>query len=132
MEIMMINDAIRAKMLGETSANEIREIAVNNGMHSLREVGLSKIVAGETSIPLARYGSSNAAQMKTAYRRGLGLRYGRAMQVIAGVHFNYSFSDDFWQRYQQLLENNDLQQDFISEQYMGLIRNLLPKHRKIY
>ena len=83
------------------------------------------VVAGETSIPLAQYGSSNAAQMKTAYRRGLGLRYGRAMQVIAGVHFNYSFSDDFWQRYQPLLNNNDNLQDFISEQYMGLVRNLL-------
>ncbi len=83
------------------------------------------VVAGETSIPLAQYGSSNAAQMKTVYRRGLGLRYGRAMQVIAGVHFNYSFSDNFWQRYQLLLNNNDSLQDFISEQYMGLIRNLL-------
>jgi glutamate--cysteine ligase len=83
------------------------------------------VVAGETSIPLAQYGTSNAAQMKTTYRRGLGLRYGRAMQVIAGVHFNYSFSDDFWQQYQQLLKNEDPLQDFISEQYMGLIRNLL-------
>jgi len=83
------------------------------------------VVAGETSIPLAKYGSSNAAQMKTAYRRGLGLRYGRAMQVIAGVHFNYSFSDDFWQQYQQLLNNTDDKQTFISDQYMGLIRNLL-------
>ncbi len=83
------------------------------------------VVAGETSIPLAKYGSSNAAQMKTAYRRGLGLRYGRAMQVIAGVHFNYSYSDDFWQCYQQLLGNKDPSVDFISEQYMGLIRNLL-------
>jgi glutamate--cysteine ligase len=83
------------------------------------------VVAGETSIPLARYGSSNAAQMKTAYRRGLGLRYGRAMQVIAGVHFNYSFSDAFWKRYQQQLNNSDNFQDFISEQYMGVVRNLL-------
>jgi len=83
------------------------------------------VVAGETSIPLAQYGSSNAAQMKTVYRRGLGLRYGRAMQVIAGVHFNYSFSDDFWQRYQKILNNDAPPQDFISEQYMGLIRNLL-------
>lgn len=83
------------------------------------------VVAGETSIPLAKYGSSNAAQMKTAYRRGLGLRYGRSMQVIAGVHFNYSFSDEFWQRYQQLLNNEQPLQDFISEQYMGLVRNLL-------
>ena len=83
------------------------------------------VVAGETSIPLARYGTSNAAQMKTAYRRGLGLRYGRAMQVIAGVHFNYSFSDEFWRLYQQLLNNDGPLQDFISEQYMGLVRNLL-------
>ena len=83
------------------------------------------VVAGETSIPLAKYGTSNAAQMKTAYRRGLGLRYGRAMQVIAGVHFNYSFSDSFWQQYQKLLNNTDDPQDFISEQYMGMVRNLL-------
>jgi len=83
------------------------------------------VVAGETGIPLAKYGSSNAAQMKTAYRRGLGLRYGRAMQVIAGVHFNYSFSQSFWLQYQQLLNNNDGLQEFISEQYMGMVRNLL-------
>ena len=93
------------------------------------------VVAGETGIPLAQYGSSNAAQMKTAYRRGLGLRYGRSMQVIAGVHFNYSFSDKFWRQYQPLLnktdgmQSDDLQagalQNFISDQYMGLIRNLL-------
>lgn len=83
------------------------------------------VVAGETSIPLAVYGSSNAAQMKTVYRRGLGLRYGRAMQVIAGVHFNYSFSEKFWQQYQQLLGDKGDHQDFISDQYMGLVRNLL-------
>jgi glutamate--cysteine ligase len=83
------------------------------------------VVAGETDIPLAQYGSSNAAQMKTVYRRGLGLRYGRAMQVIAGVHFNYSYSDEFWQCYQALLNNTDNYQDFVSDQYMGLVRNLL-------
>ena len=83
------------------------------------------VVAGETGIPLAKYGSSNAAQMKTVYRRGLGLRYGRAMQVIAGVHFNYSFSDKFWLLYQPLLNNTDNFQDFVSAQYMGLVRNLL-------
>ncbi len=83
------------------------------------------VVAGETDIPLARYGSSNAAQMKTIYRRGLGLRYGRAMQAIAGVHFNYSYSEQFWQIYQQQLNNSDELQDFISDQYMGVVRNLL-------
>jgi glutamate--cysteine ligase len=48
------------------------------------------VVEGDASIRIAQYGTSNAAQMKTAYRRGLGHRYGRMMQAIAGVHFNYS------------------------------------------
>ena len=43
------------------------------------------VVAGETSIPIADYGKSNAGMMKTVYRRGLGHRYGRVMQVISGA-----------------------------------------------
>jgi len=81
------------------------------------------VVAGETSIPIAQYGSSNAGMMKTVYRRGLGHR-GRVMQVIAGVHFNYSFSDDFWSLYQELEQRQGGRQDFISASYFGLIRNL--------
>ncbi|MGH8496248.1 MAG: glutamate--cysteine ligase, partial [Gammaproteobacteria bacterium] len=53
-------------------------------------------VAGESSIPLAHYGDSNVGTMKTVYRRGLGYRYGRAMQAISGVHFNYSLPERFW------------------------------------
>jgi len=82
------------------------------------------VVAGETSIPIAQYGRSNAGAMKTVYRRGLGHRYGRVMQVIAGVHFNYSFPDDFWPIYQDLERQTGHRQDFISAQYFGLIRNL--------
>jgi hypothetical protein len=54
------------------------------------------VLGGGASIPLARYGSSNAATMKTVYRRGLGNRYGRVMQIIAGVHFNFSVADALW------------------------------------
>ena len=82
------------------------------------------VVAGETSIPIARYGCSNAGIMKTVYRQGLGYRYGRVMQVIAGVHFNYSFPPEFWPLYADLERNRLPLQDFISEAYMGLIRNL--------
>ena len=45
---------------------------------------------------LAYYGESHIGRLKTVYRRGLGFRYGRQMQTIAGLHFNLSFSDDFW------------------------------------
>ncbi|MCK4864896.1 MAG: glutamate--cysteine ligase [Gammaproteobacteria bacterium] len=84
------------------------------------------VVAGETSIPLARYGSSNSGVMKTVYRRGLGHRYGRVMQVIAGVHFNFSFSEDFWPVFFNVnKENNErAQTELISEAYFSLLRNL--------
>jgi len=82
------------------------------------------VVAGGASIPIARYGTSNSGLMKTVYRRGLGYRYGRVMQVIAGVHYNYSFSADFWSAYQQLEGDTQPVQTFISEQYFALIRNL--------
>ncbi len=83
------------------------------------------VMAGESSIPIANYGSSNAGQMKSVYRRGLGHRYGRAMQVIAGVHFNYSLPESFWPIYKNLLAETELSlKDFQSEQYFSLIRNL--------
>jgi glutamate--cysteine ligase len=82
------------------------------------------VVAGETSIPIAQYGKSQAGMMKHIYRRGLAHRYGRVMQVIAGVHYNFSFTDDFWESYQQFKGDTGPLQDFISEQYFGMLRNL--------
>jgi len=83
------------------------------------------VVAGEKGIPIAHYGSSNLGMMKTVYRRGLGHRYGKMMQVIAGVHFNFSMQENFWPYYQGLNDNHSLTpQDFKSEQYFGMIRNI--------
>ena len=82
------------------------------------------LLEGAERIPLARYGNSNAARMKTIYRRGLGYRYGRTMQVIAGVHYNCSFVDDFWSAYRELLGETGDPVHFRSEAYMGLVRNI--------
>lgn len=80
-------------------------------------------IPDDDDIPLARYGSSNVGQMKTIYRRGLGFRYGRQMQTIAGVHFNYSVPKHFWGAYQDILGDTAAADDFRSEQYLCLIRN---------
>ena len=80
-------------------------------------------VPPHTEIPLARYGESNVGRMKTVYRRGLGHRYGRHMQTIAGVHFNYSLPDDFWPAYQAILEDDRPESEFRSIHYLGLVRN---------
>lgn len=74
-------------------------------------------------IPLAYYGESNIGRMKTIYRNGLGYRYGRTMQTIAGVHFNYSLPIDFWPAYQEQEESRHDEGDFRSSAYLGLIRN---------
>ncbi len=82
------------------------------------------VVPGETGIPIAQYGKSNAGMMKTVYRRGLGYRYGRVMQVIAGVHFNYSLPEAFWPVFQDLEGDPRAPIDFKSSSYFALIRNL--------
>lgn len=83
------------------------------------------LMTKEEDIPLAHYGSSNVGQMKHIYRRGLGYRYGRYMQTIAGVHYNFSMPEDFWSEYQMYKKNSDDLKDFISAEYLGLIRNYL-------
>lgn len=77
----------------------------------------------ERDIPLARYGRSNVGRMKTIYRRGLGYRYGRLMQTIAGVHFNYSLPDAFWPVYREHEGRRNDFHAFRSEAYLGLVRN---------
>ncbi len=59
----------------------------------------------DDAIPLGQYGDSNQGRIKTVYRMGLGHRYGRRMQAISGIHYNWSLAD------------------LTNEAYFGLIRN---------
>ncbi len=96
----------------------------------------------EDRIRLAQYGSSNLGQFKTLYRRGLGVRYGRRMQTIAGIHYNLSFPDSLWQAWQaeesagydplinKLPDDcktsaDQSPKDFVSGKYFGLVRNFI-------
>ncbi|MBM0104483.1 glutamate--cysteine ligase [Steroidobacter sp. S1-65] len=81
------------------------------------------MLEGDADIPIARYGRSNIGRMKEVYRLGLGHRYGRMMQAISGVHFNYSFPQQFWPVLAEALQKRNAGQDFISDQYFGLLRN---------
>lgn len=77
----------------------------------------------DAEIPVARYGSSNSGTMKTIYRVGLGHRYGRSMQTISGVHYNFSLPDDFWRELQQQEGDSQDLQEFKTQRYFALIRN---------
>ncbi len=80
-------------------------------------------IDGDESIPIAEYGSSNIGRMKHVYRHGLWHRYGRTMQSIAGIHFNYSVPEALWPVLHQQ-ENSQLDLEaFKADAYFGLIRN---------
>ena len=81
------------------------------------------VIAGNDKVPLAQYGSSNIAQLKTLYRKGLGFRYGRTMQTIAGIHYNFSLPDSCWKLLHELKGGGESFEDFRTAQYFALIRN---------
>ncbi len=95
----------------------------NIGDELLWATSMPCIVGGERTIPIAWYGESNVGWMKHVYRRGLDWRYGRAMQAISGIHFNYSFSDAFWEVLQDQEGDTRPRTAFVSDAYFRLIRN---------
>jgi glutamate--cysteine ligase len=80
-------------------------------------------IARDEDIPLAQFGSSHVGRMKTVYRNGLGLRYGRMMQAISGVHFNYSFPLPFWEAWAAVCAAPAHDAAFVSASYFDLLRN---------
>jgi len=59
----------------------------------------------DETIPIARFGLSNVGRARSIYRMGLSHRYGRRMQTISGIHYNWSLPG------------------VTSEQYFALTRN---------
>ncbi|MFP3014117.1 MAG: glutamate--cysteine ligase [Arsenophonus sp.] len=76
----------------------------------------------EDNIKLAKYGISNIGRFKTLYRKGLKNRYGALMQIIAGIHYNFSLPIKFWQALVNV-KNAKSDKNKISDGYFRLIRN---------
>jgi glutamate--cysteine ligase len=93
------------------------------GSELLWATSMPGAISRDEDIPIAQYGRSHIGRMKTVYRHGLGLRYGRMMQAISGVHFNYSFPLPFWEVYADLLKSRERDGAFVSARYFDLLRN---------
>ncbi|GHA49617.1 glutamate--cysteine ligase [Photobacterium aphoticum] len=79
----------------------------------------------ESAITIADYGQSNAGRLKKLYRQGLANRYGRRMQTVSGIHYNFSLPEAFWQQLHQQTGSELPLSAFISSRYFHLIRNAL-------
>jgi len=77
----------------------------------------------QEQIPIAQYGNSHIGRLKTIYRHGLWHRYGRKMQTIAGLHYNWSLTDDFWRQWALANGKTGDLTPFKTEEYFGLIRS---------
>jgi glutamate--cysteine ligase len=76
----------------------------------------------EAQIPIAWYGQSNSGMLKHVYRRGLAVRYGKPMQCIAGLHYNFSLPSALWGLLDLPGESAQVRQ---SAGYVSLIRNFV-------
>ena len=99
-----------------------RYLYAHLGDELLWSASMPCIVRDDADIPVGRYGSSNIARAKTVYRLGLGNRYGRLMQTISGIHYNFSLPDEFWPLLAQA-RGVAMSDDFATGCYLDLIRN---------
>ncbi len=77
----------------------------------------------DEQIPLGQYGRSNMGRLKTVYRQGLAHRYGRRMQTISGIHYNFSLPTATWPLLQQVDGASGSAARYQDDAYFALIRN---------
>lgn len=106
-------------LLGELEDTH-RFVASQLGDEVIWNQSMPAWLPAEADIPIGWYGTSNTGMLKHVYRRGLAERYGKAMQCIAGVHYNFSLPEQIWPL---LGIQADQPKDLLSKGYMALIRN---------
>ncbi|HEX2946994.1 MAG TPA: glutamate--cysteine ligase [Clostridia bacterium] len=79
----------------------------------------------EKDIPISVFDGSAEGREKEVYRRGLALRYGKKMQMISGIHFNFSFGDRLLEHLYRLYGNGADRRSFVDGLYFSAARNFL-------
>lgn len=78
--------------------------------------------ASQDQIQIADFGPSASGRMKQVYRQGLASRYGKIMQIISGVHFNFSFDSRFISAMHDVFGSGLNEQECRNRLYFRLIR----------
>lgn len=114
-----------------TDASEVLQTLENIHRYTYRQIGNELLwgnsmpcqLSGDSDIPVGQYGSSNVGKMKSIYRIGLGHRYGRLMQTIAGIHYNFSVPDELLETLRKKESPEQSLKAFKTDNYFALIRN---------
>jgi glutamate--cysteine ligase len=128
-QIEMITPAFRSPEEVYESLESIRREVVDGiGDELLWPLSMPPRLPAEELIPIARFGDTTDGKQKETYRNGLALRYGKKMQMISGIHYNYSFSDEMIDFLYDRLGKGKERRAFTDELYFSLARNFL-RHR---
>ncbi len=100
---------------------------VENGIKDelLWPISMPPRLPDEELIPIARFSDSEEGRLKEVYRNGLATRYGKKMQMISGLHYNFSFDDEMIDFLYERFGKGKKKQTFINNMYFALARNFL-------
>ena len=93
------------------------------GNEMLWATSMPCMLPADDRIPIGRYGTSNIGTAKSVYRQGLSHRYGRRMQTISGIHYNFSLPDAAWEAIQRAEGATGSVDRYRDAAYFSLIRN---------
>lgn len=79
------------------------------------------LLPNEEEIPIARMENRSDEE----YRYRLAEKYGRKKQLLSGIHYNFSFQDDFLYQLYQELSVGESYREFKDQIYLKLIRNFM-------
>jgi glutamate--cysteine ligase len=116
-----VHDGIEPCLEELTEIHQLVYRHVNNEMLWCASMPCS--LPADDDIPIGQYGHSNVGRAKTVYRNGLAHRYGRRMQTISGIHYNFSLPEAAWPLLRQTDAYNGPAQSYQNDVYFSLIRN---------
>lgn len=95
-------------------------VATNLKDEYLWSQSVPPILPSEELIPLGKFPQNKELEK---YREKLALKYGRKKQLLSGIHFNFSFDDEFLKELYELSKERTSFKEFKNNIYLKISRN---------
>ncbi|WP_197053937.1 bifunctional glutamate--cysteine ligase GshA/glutathione synthetase GshB [Cetobacterium sp. ZWU0022] len=95
-------------------------VSINLKEEYLWSQSVPPILPNEKEIPIAKFPNNKDLEI---YREKLAEKYGRKKQLLSGIHFNFSFDDEFLEELYNLLKPNAEFKEFKNSVYLKISRN---------
>lgn len=120
-QIEMITPTVNSVEKAYDFLRNIHEIVATNLKDEyLWSQSVPPILPSEELIPLGKFPQNKELEK---YREKLALKYGRKKQLLSGIHFNFSFDDEFLKELYELSKEKTSFKEFKNNIYLKISRN---------